>query len=49
MTNDSGEFVGLVAYAAVVGNGDPASLANGLEPVLIRAGGWKMIPVPLDA
>ena len=49
MPNDSGEFVGLVAYAAIVSNGNPAPLANGLEPVCILAGGWEMIQVPLDA
>lgn len=49
MTNHGVEFIGLIADSAIVGYGDPATLAHRLQPVLARAIGCKVVPMSFDA
>lgn len=42
------EFIGFVADPAIMGDGDPAALANIFQPLFIRAIGCKVIGVPFN-
>ena len=48
MADDGGPLVRLVADSGVVGYGNPASLADGAEPFLVRAVGPEVMTVPFD-
>jgi hypothetical protein len=43
---DRGKFIGLVADAVVVSDGDPLFFAYGFQPDFIRTIRWKVVTVP---
>lgn len=48
MSNDRGELVRFVPYALIVAYGYPTLLADGAQPLLIRAIGREMVGVAFD-
>lgn len=48
MPHDRGKFVGLVANPAIMGDGHPAALADGFQPLFVRAVGREVVCMTFD-
>jgi hypothetical protein len=48
VADDRFQFIGLVAYAGIMGDGDPISCTDNVQPLFIAACRLEMIAMPLD-